>query len=591
MDRTIPDALLGGLARVKAWSDLLDQINVFPVADGDTGRNLVISLNPLSRSDGGRTTLARQLMVDARGNSGNIAARFFSGFLARNPQDDWLDAARRGRDEAWRSLTDPVPGTMLTLFDALVDSLAADPFPASPETEAVRKLLKILEGAVRETRGMLPQLRSASVVDAGALGMFLFFEGFFGRIADREDLFQPATQRFQTGLNLPASFSAGDEADGRCVEMLIRAEGTTRDEAVRHLSGSGVSLLAAQEGDALKIHIHTRDPGALKKKAQGIGRLTAWSEEAFQDQMGAGNARLGKMPLHIMTDAAGSLTRAEAARLGITLLDSYLQTAGSSLPETFATQETLYRLMRRGEKITTAQASVFERHQCYQSVLSRYDRVLYLCVGSVYTGNHAVARAWRLDNDPDNRFTLIDTGAVSGRLAVLVKSVCRYALRTDDPDAVTDFARTAGTCCEEYLFPDRLQYLAASGRLSRTGALFGDMLHVKPVITPTARGALKAGVVRNRKGQIDFALEKLSAAAGSTPIQHILLEYTDNREWVKGEALPRIAREHPDTEIEIQPLSLTAGAHMGPDTWAVAFAREPAETARAEMDSHPRTRG
>jgi hypothetical protein len=583
MERSVSDALLGGLSRVKAWSDLLDQINVFPVADGDTGRNLVISLTPLGRPATDRATLSRQLMMSARGNSGNIATRFFPGFLSRDPHTDWLAAARVGRDDAWRSLADPVPGTMLTLFDALVEGLEAHPLSPCPEAEAVDTLLEALEGAVRETRRMLPRLSSAGVVDAGALGMFLFFEGFFGRIAGCEDLLQPATQRFEAGLSLQASFTGGNGGGCRCVEMLIQADGTSREEAVRRLSGSGESLLAARDGDALKIHIHTRNPEALKKKAKGIGKLMTWSAESLRDEMAP--SRNGNAPLHIMTDAAGSLTRSEAGRLGITLLDSYIQTQESSLPETLLSQETLYRLMAAGEKVTTAQASVFERHQCYQSVLSRFDRVLYLCVGSAYTGNHAVAKAWQKDNDPDDRFTVLDTGAASGRLAVLVKRLCRYALTADDPMVITEVARDMGDLCEEYLFPGRLQYLAASGRLSKTGAFFADLLHVRPVITPTSLGARKAGVVRSRSGQIDFALEKLSAAAARGKISLILLEYTDNRNWVEAEARPRIARDHPDAEIEVQPLSLTAGAHLGPDTWAVAFVREPAEAGQSNPKS------
>lgn len=583
MERSLSDALHGGLARVKAWSDLLDRINVFPVADGDTGRNLVMSLSPLSRASGDRSGLARQLMMGARGNSGNIAARFLSGFLSKDPPADWLAAARLGREQAWQSLADPVPGTMLTLFDALVECLGADPFPACPAPAAVHDLLEALEGAVRETPAMLPRLGAAGVVDAGALGMFLFFEGFFGRFIGREALCRPATERFNGGLSPLDGFRAGDKGEGRCVEMIIQADGTSREAALNRLSASGDSLFAARDGDALKIHIHTRDPEALKKEARGLGRLTAWSEEAFRDELRPAAFGNGNSPLHIMTDAAGSLTRSEAERLGITLLDSYIQTQERCLPETLVSRARLYRSMRQGQTVTTAQASIFERHQCYQSALSRYKRVVYLCVGSAYTGNHAVAAAWRRENDPDNRLILIDTGAASGRLALLVKCVCRYARTRPDPAIVMDFARAMGACCEEYLFPERLQYLAASGRLSKTGAFFGDLLHVRPVISPTAQGARKAGGVRNQAGQIDFALEKLATAAGSGPIRHILLEYTDNRDWVERELLPRIGRDRPDAEIEMQPLSLTAGAHLGPGTWAIAFAREPAAAGKSNM--------
>jgi fatty acid-binding protein DegV len=125
--------------------------------------------------------------------------------------------------------------------------------------------------------------------------------------------------------------------------------------------------------------------------------------------------------------------------------------------------------------------------------------------------------------------------------------------------------------CEEYVFLDRLQYLAAGGRLSKSGAFFGDMLGMKPIISPLADGARKAGVVRDRAGQLRFALDKLKEGLNGQGKALIMIEYTDNAPWVTDTVQPEIARRYPGAEILIRPMSLTAGAHMGPGTWAVAF--------------------
>ena len=101
MEALFAPALIAGVERVTAWADLLDDINVFPVADGDTGRNLVVSLSPLRRIALGREKIIRELLLSARGNSGNIAARFFSGFLM-------ADAVERpGRCRSGRGGTGP----------------------------------------------------------------------------------------------------------------------------------------------------------------------------------------------------------------------------------------------------------------------------------------------------------------------------------------------------------------------------------------------------------------------------------------------------------------------------------------------------
>ncbi|MEW6333302.1 MAG: hypothetical protein AB1558_03470, partial [Thermodesulfobacteriota bacterium] len=100
MESLFKQALVTGVERVAAWADLLDDINVFPVADGDTGRNLVVSLSPLRRAALDRDQLIRELLLSARGNSGNIAARFFSGLLKADRIDGLAGAVRQGRDRA-----------------------------------------------------------------------------------------------------------------------------------------------------------------------------------------------------------------------------------------------------------------------------------------------------------------------------------------------------------------------------------------------------------------------------------------------------------------------------------------------------------
>jgi hypothetical protein len=275
-----------------------------------------------------------------------------------------------------------------------------------------------------------------------------------------------------------------------------------------------------------------------------------------------------------MTDAAGSMTRKTAAALGVTLLDSYITVGEQSFPETRFAAEELYAAMRGGVKVSTAQASLFERHEHFRSVLDRYPRVIYLCVGSAFTGNCAEAAAWQKRNDPEGRFTVIDSGAASGRLGLLALAAGRFALEARDTAEVVRFVREGMERCQEYLFLDTLKYLAAGGRLSRTNAFFGDMMRMKPVISPLAEGARKVGVVRNRREQVQFALEKLNAGLERNARAMIMIEHTDNLEWVARKVQPEIARRWPQAEIMLQPMSLTAGAHMGPGTWAVAFLRD-----------------
>ena len=110
--------------------------------------------------------------------------------------------------------------------------------------------------------------------------------------------------------------------------------------------------------------------------------------------------------------------------------------------------------------------------------------------------------------------------------------------------------------------------------MSRTGAFFGDMLNIKPVVSPKPHGVEKAGVVRGKRDQLPFAIELMTGSleAGTAPL--IMLQYTDNRDWVDRTIKSELQNIFPRGTFIMQPLSLTTGVHTGPGTWAVSFLPE-----------------
>jgi len=562
-------ALVAGVERLTAWADVLDRINVFPIADGDTGRNLVISLAPLRKRDRDIQLLSRDLLLSARGNSGNIASWFFQYFIQATSQENLPGVVRQGRDRAWQAVPDPRPGTMLSFFDALATALS-DPHALSG-IDRIAGILAHLEGVVLATTEQQPKLSKAGVVDAGALGLFLYFEGFFHVLTDGRMPVCEVADTFHDRLHISPSYR-DDLEKGYCVDTVLQSEADTKETA-QLLASLGNSIVITRKDAYLKVHFHTRNRDDARQKLVRLGRVIDWAEDDLYAQTSAFGASGREPVIHIMTDAAGSVTRQEAKSLGVSLLDSYITVGDHCLPETYFSPHELYGAMHAGKRVTTSQASAFERHQIYASVMSRYKQVLYVCVGSAYTGNFRVAMEWKREHDPEDRFTVIDTGAASGRLGVLALATAAYALEAGEPGHVMAFARKAIARCEEYVFLDRLEYLAAGGRLSKTGAFFGDMLRMKPVVSPMAEGARKVGVVRNRDEQVRFALAVLGRSLRQEEQAFIMLEYSDNKAWAE-DVKSELAQRYAKARIIVHPLSLTAGAHMGPGAWAVAFLPE-----------------
>ena len=564
---TLINALALGYERIVAWADILDRINVYPVPDGDTGRNLAITLAACRNVSGDPDSLSREILLSARGNSGNIVAGFLAGFLTCKDLSSLPASAEAGRNLAYRAVPNPQQGTMISLFDTLVTSLKKNP----PEETGrwVESIIHDMEETVRNTREQLPELKKAGVVDAGALGMLVFFDPLLNTLAGRAVRPSLFTDDLKDFLNLSGSWQDRNY-QGYCLDVLLKID-HEEQEVVKHIMDVGESVVAMPHGECLKVHLHARDRERVRQDLTSIGAILSWTEDDLAEQTFRFSEPRKNQAIHILTDAAGSITRDQAQSLGITLLNSYIAVGNRFLPETYVDPSQLFVAMKAGAKVSTGQASAVERQECYNNVMKVHDRVLYLCVGSFYTGNYDVAIQWKAENDPEGRMTILDTGVASGKLGLVARAAAELSLTVSDPMKVIAFARGAIQNIQEYIFLDTLQFLAAGGRMSKTGAFFGDVLRIKPIISPFPDGARKIGVVRSTRDQVKFAFRHLEQDIPKDQKAALLLEYTDNKEWLEGEIKPEIERRFPLVKVILQSLSLTSAAHMGPGSWGVAF--------------------
>ena len=258
-----------GYACLAAWANLLDKINVFPVADGDTGANLRISLAPLRDPIEDIETTRHLLARCATGNSGNIAAAFFREFCRVNSYEELAEKAMRGSKKAWQAPANPCAGTMLTVFDSLADILVSH---VEPET-MYAPLRLALEKSVQSTTQLLPDLHNAGVVDSGALAMYIFFDGFFRHLTNHDDTPISISTIFAGKLAISTSFRQ-EVSDAYCVDVVLQMDTHTQSERERNektirddLTHLGESLVVVQNETCLKIHIHTPDPLQLREAA------------------------------------------------------------------------------------------------------------------------------------------------------------------------------------------------------------------------------------------------------------------------------------------------------------------------------------
>ncbi|HEX6458456.1 MAG TPA: DAK2 domain-containing protein [Thermoleophilaceae bacterium] len=303
----------------------VNDLNVFPVADGDTGDNMAMTmravLDELDRMNGepidviGREEIvhavARAALLGARGNSGVILSQIVRGAaaeLASRPGelvDPVLVAAAlaRAADAAYESVRDPAEGTMLTAIRAMAHRVAQDlahmdiqrlgpdaDAAAQDEllAEVLERALEAAKDAVQKGPGQLAVLREAGVVDAGAYGMTVLMAGVIGSLRGQEP---PAIAHElpARSLHLPQHESSQYRF---CTNFAVSGEGLEGSEFVRKLEEIGDSVLVVGDDKTLRVHVHTDEPDSAAALFEGVGEVSRFDVADMREQIAQRTSRL-----------------------------------------------------------------------------------------------------------------------------------------------------------------------------------------------------------------------------------------------------------------------------------------------------------
>ena len=284
-------------------AEFINSLNVFPVPDGDTGTNMNLTIESgakavaqnTSNSVGDLTeSLAKGMLMGARGNSGVISSQLFRGVYKATQGMKTLNAQElanafsNGVATAYKAVMKPVEGTILTV--ARVG--AQEGANKANETDDVEEVMKaVVEGAkkaLKTTPDLLPVLKQVGVVDSGGQGLLFIYEGFLEGLLGEEfaDRYQPDEGEMDEMINamhhqsVQSQLSTQDIANGYCTEIMVdltadvpNKKTFNLDEFRDHLSKLGDSLLAVSDDEVAKVHVHTEHPAAIFAYGSQFGQL------------------------------------------------------------------------------------------------------------------------------------------------------------------------------------------------------------------------------------------------------------------------------------------------------------------------------
>ena len=290
-------AFLSGAKSIEARKEYINELNVFPVPDGDTGTNMTLTIMSAAKEvsqieNPTIATLAKAIssgsLRGARGNSGVILSQLFRGFTKEIVEHKEITvevmaaAFERAVETAYKAVMKPKEGTILTVARGGADKAVEMAAKTDDIIEFGHEVIKHMEAVLATTPEMLPVLKEAGVVDSGGQGLLEVMKGAYDSLCGKEVKFEtvvaPKKEATAASPVNTENITTADIKFGYCTEFIVNLEKEytmdTEHDFKAYLESIGDSLVVVSDDEIVKVHVHTNDPGLAIQKGLSYGSLT-----------------------------------------------------------------------------------------------------------------------------------------------------------------------------------------------------------------------------------------------------------------------------------------------------------------------------
>ncbi len=591
--RRLKNAIIAGAESVIMRKEYLNKINVFPVADGDTGTNMALTLKSVvdglyecddSTVDAVVTCAADAALIGSRGNSGSILAQFYQGMAAGLAGKERITASEFGQSlliakaYAYEAMLEPKEGTILTVIRDWTNSIIQLVQRTTDFKEIVAESIKTAKESLARTPDQLivngiPVLKKAGVVDSGAQGFVDMLQGIYD-FMHKGNLREYLKRKFFSFVSTSSSGGAVVDASNAtitfryCTEFILENGPNYDKSALRKtLIEYGDSLIIGGSATKTKVHIHTNEPDKIFELASRFGIV---QKKKFEDMIAQHEAAFSKKPVGIVTDSTCDLPDDYLEKHDIRIVplqvrfgdDEYLDRV------TISAQEFYQRLSTSDSLPKTSQPATAAFKQVYEDMLRTYDSIVGIFISSGISGTFQNARTTS-KFFKDRKFAIIDSKITSLGMGILIKEAVKMRDEGKSLSEIEARLIDMSTRIRAYLSLETIDNLVRGGRLSKSKGLFAKLLHINPVLTFDDKGKvvpLDKGV--GSKGSLDKAIEYATRyLEGKTNLQ-ISVVYSDKIARALY-AKEQLSARFPDVPIEIAQISPVLGTYGGPGTAAI----------------------
>ena len=500
------EGIRNGIFAVVNAQEKLNSINVFPVADGDTGTNLCLSLYPIINITNLQTEktvgsllekIADKLIDHSRGNSGSILAQFFQGMsdsavdIERFDTYQFLKSLKMGNRYAREALMEPVDGTILTVIDKFTESFE-DAYSKDIKQDfsgIFSKVMVSTKEAVAETKNQLKVLRDSNVEDAGAKGFYILMNGLVEFIVNGISQKEPSSQNKFLDHQPEEIYPDNDEIEFQyCTECIISGNEIDRRKIKEILLKHGNSIVVAGTKNKIKAHIHTDNPSFVFDEMKKFGTISSEKADDMKKQNKIIKNRTKSFA--VITDSAADITDKDIEELDINIIPIGIQLGQKSYLDkvTITPDEFFKELSVNTAQPTTSQPSVGEFRRHFEYLASHYNDVLSISVTGSISGtlqaSESAAKKIKADGDIFTYNSLnasLGQGQIAVYAAKCAKSGKDIYSTIKELNTIRKNTKTFG------LIPN-LKYAVQGGRVPKTVKLIADIFRLTPILVSTDDG-------------------------------------------------------------------------------------------------------
>lgn len=490
--KAFKNIFIAGSVRLDQSREYLNSINVFPVPDGDTGSNMAATLNKaveaLASLDDHSLpivldVLSKKLRMEARGNSGIILSEFFYGMFLRLKEGEvvepagFIQAMSSGKEAAYSALAEPKEGTILTLISKSVDSLRRERDDIEDMRLALEKLVERCRKALDETKDEMPLLHDNDVVDSGAHGFLLFWEGALGYLRGefQAKILKPIKKVFTSDKSESIKYRY-------CAEGLVRGVSFNRRELMTAFEKKGDSLIVTGDGELLKVHLHTNDLGFFFDYLATLGEVVKTKKDDMRRQSKEKASARIKQRVGIVVDSTCDLDLDIRDGLGVEMIPLQVIFGEESFRDRIdiTADEFYLRLKRTGELPKTSQPNASDFLRGYEEISTECEEILAVYISSTLSGTWQAGRKWG-DQLDKGKVMAYDSGQASLAMGLMVMEAARMARDGAGMDEIVGRLDSIKSRVSTYFTVDTLEFLAKNGRIGAAKKILGTAMGLKPI--------------------------------------------------------------------------------------------------------------